>query len=354
MLGLKTLAASLLTGLPLLFAPSPPASPTAKSDGLRVDGPYAHKNLAVYVVSGGTEDARRFITLGEGLKSKTVKLRERGAGAAVNELEIENASDEWLYLQAGDVIIGGKQDRTIGIDVAIPPHSSPQPIAAFCVEHGRWTPRSGASSGASGVAFTDNAAIAGSNAMKISIQDHADQSKVWAEVAADEKRAAAKIAVASPSAPVASFSSTGTYGAIVAQKDLVAGRAEYVKSLLGVIDKKKNAVGIVVAIDGRIQSADVYGSSALFHKLARKLLDSYAQEALLSSGSSDTAAAPSVDDARSFLRSSAAGAPEKSEKVAESTTRTTIRKQETVVFEYTSREKKDGAKTLLHRNYIRN
>ena len=83
----------------------------------------------------------------------------------------------------------------------------------------------------------------------------------------------------------------------------------------------------------------VYGSSALFHKLARKLLESYAQEALLSPHSAVPASAPSVDEARSFLQASATGAREKSEKVAESTTRTTIRKEQTVVFEYTSRER---------------
>jgi hypothetical protein len=344
MLGLKTFAASLLTGLPLLFAPSPAS---VQSDGLRVDGPYTHENLSIYVVSGGTEDARRFITLAEGLKKGSVRLREKGAGAdaSVNELEIENFSDEWLYLQAGDVIVGGRQDRTIGVDAVIPPHSGRQPIAAFCVEHGRWTPRGDATKGRAS-AFADNTAIAGSNAMKMSIQGEADQSRVWAEVARDEKRAAAKLKT-----NVAA--STGTYDAIVSNEKLAASRADYLGILLPRIEKTKDAVGLVVAIDGRVQSADVYGSSALFHKLARKLLESYAQEALLSPQSAVRPAAPSVDEARSFLQASATGAREKSEKVAESTTRTTIRKEQTVVFEYTSREREAGQKTLLHRNYVR-
>jgi uncharacterized protein (DUF1810 family) len=172
---------------------------------------------------------------------------------------------------------------------------------------------------------------------------------VWAEVARDEKRAAAKLKT-----NVAA--STGTYDAIVSNEKLAASRADYLGILLPRIEKTKDAVGLVVAIDGRVQSADVYGSSALFHKLARKLLESYAQEALLSPKSAAPAAfpaAPSVDEARSFLRASATGAREKTEKVAESTTRTTIRKEQTVVFEYTSRERESGQKTLLHRNYVR-
>jgi hypothetical protein len=63
---------------------------------------------------------------------------------------------------------------------------------------------------------------------------------------------------------------------------------------------------------------------------------------------------PSADEARSFLKASATGSRERSESVAKSTTRTTIRKEQTVVFEYTSRESEAGQKTLLHRNYVRN
>jgi hypothetical protein len=351
MLGISKLAAFLTSAaiLPVLATTAPPSETRTATDALRIEGPYTHQNLSIYVVSGPTEDSRRFITLAEGLKNKSVKLRERGAGvnASVNELEIENASDDWLYLQAGDVIIGGQQDRTIAIDVAIAPRSKPQPIAAFCVEHGRWTPRE-RTGGAAAFSFRESNAIAGSNAMKMSIQEKADQSRVWAEVARDEKRASAKVA-----APVGA--STGTYDAIVSNKAIAASRADYVGTLLGPVDKAKDAVGIVVAIDGKIQSADVYGSSALFRKLARKLLESYAQEAILSpaSGAKDSAAVPTVDEARSFLRASAAGSREKSENVAKSTTRTTIRQQKTVVFEYTSRETEAGQKTLLHRNYVR-
>lgn len=361
MLASKALAASILTGISLLaslLAPSSSFANPASADALRIEGPYTHGNLSIFVVSGGTQDSRRFVTLGEGLENKSVRLRERGAGAnaSVNELEIENGSDEWLYLQAGDVITGGKQDRTIAIDIAIAPHSKPRPIAAFCVEHGRWSPRAGAGDGSSGAAgvfsFKSNTAIAGSNAMKMSIQEHADQGKVWAEVARDEKRATAKVA-----APVAA--ATGTYDAIVSNGAIAASRAEYVAALLSKLEKARDAVGIVVAIDGQIQSADVYGSAALFHKLARKLLDSYAQEAVLSSRSGEAmtdaaGGAPSADEARSFLRSAATGAREKTVNVAESTTRTTIRKEQTVVFEYSSRDRQAGQKTLLHRNYVRN
>ena len=62
------------------------------------------------------------------------------------------------------------------------------------------------------------------------------------------------------------------------------------------------AIGIVVAVNGNIVAADVYASPALFLKLSRKLLDSYALQAVLSrSEAGRSAAAPSVDEALAFL-----------------------------------------------------
>lgn len=316
----------------------------------RVDGPFTHENLSIWVVSGEGSDARRFITLDEGLRAKTVAIRERGARsgedrAQVNELEIENASGDWLFLQAGDVVSGGKQDRTIAIDVAIPPHSGPRPIAAFCVEHGRWTPK------AAGMEFSASPAIAGSNAMKRNIQEHRDQQKVWAEVARQEARAAA--ALADAGAPPTTLSSTGTYSAIVENPRIVSNRTEYVAALLPRIEKIRGATGLVVAIGGRITAADVYGSPALFRKLARKLLDSYAQEAVLAGKSASAAGElPDTAAAREFLRNVAAGGAE--EEVADSVFRTTRRNDEAVVFEYAQPGKDKADRILLHRNSVKN
>ena len=44
------------------------------------------------------------------MREKTRAGRDQ---AEVNALEIENRSDQWLFLQAGDIVKGGKQDRTI-------------------------------------------------------------------------------------------------------------------------------------------------------------------------------------------------------------------------------------------------
>jgi hypothetical protein len=325
----------------------------AIAGGVKVDGPLLDQNLAIYIVRGKPTDARKYITLDEALRTKTVVLREQGTGsgqdrAQVNELEIQNKSDQWLYIQAGDVIQGGKQDRTIGTDVAIPPHSKPQPISAFCVEHGRWTPKSG------GMAFESNTALLGSSKLKKSIQGEKNQSAVWAEVAAQETRARESLQ-ANPNVSAGALSTTGTYNAIVQNSEIRAERAAYVHALLPQLETRSDAVGIVVAINGELTAADVYGSSALFQKLARKLVESYALEALLArkQQGASTAPAPSKEAALRFL-TEVSQATGKDEKVGDSLHRTTRESEGAVSYEY--RDVDAGSQEtgkLLHKNIVK-
>ena len=58
-------------------------------------------------------------------------------GGEVNTLMVINTSDKPLYLMPGEVIYGGKQNRTIGEELVIQPSDKPTPIDAYCVEQGR-------------------------------------------------------------------------------------------------------------------------------------------------------------------------------------------------------------------------
>ena len=321
-------------------------SPEKSGSDPRIEGPFQNQNLAVYVVLDRPKDDRHYVTLAEGMKAKTVLVREREAsgGAAVNELEVENRSDLWLFLQAGDVVHGGQQDRTIGIDIAIAPKSPPQPISAFCVEHGRWTGKS---------TFDGSAAIAGSPKLKTSIQGEKNQSAVWADVAAGEARAAVVVA---GEAPVVSstMSSTGSYSAIVRHREIQARTADYVGSLLPRLEEARGAVGLVVAINGELVAADVYGSPALFHKLARKLLESYAREALLARDPKKTPAEPPSKGAALEFLTSVSRAERRDEKVAAAVRKTTRETARVVVYEYAEPGDAPGESgRLLHKSFVR-
>ena len=107
------------------------------SNNLTIAGPFTHENLSIFLLRGADAfDGSRFIPLDDAMEQKCVIVHETGE---VGQLEVENLSDELdLYIQAGDVVKGGRQDRTLGVDFVLPAKSGRVPIPSFCVESGRW------------------------------------------------------------------------------------------------------------------------------------------------------------------------------------------------------------------------
>ena len=119
------------------------AAPPASLNGYVISGPFSHENLTVFLVHAEevSDEDMNVLTLEEALKEGVVKISEKGEGAQVNQLTVENTGDFPVYLQAGDTVKGGKQDRVIAVDFVLPPRSGKRPVRAFCVEPGRWSTR---------------------------------------------------------------------------------------------------------------------------------------------------------------------------------------------------------------------
>lgn len=167
--------AALLLFLPLFL----PAQDRPRAGDYQISGPYHYRNLSVFLLHG--EDritGRKMATLEEGMARGFVKVYETGT---VNDLEIENLSnDTEVYVQAGDIVKGGRQDRTLGIDMTLLPNSGRVPVASFCVERGRWAKR-GEESAAE---FASSTALLASNELRLAVRDAKNQSEVWANVEA--------------------------------------------------------------------------------------------------------------------------------------------------------------------------
>ena len=140
----------------------------------------AYRQLAT--IKGG----ENYLTLQEALEQKKVVVYETGN---VNELSIENVGDQPVFIQSGDIVKGGRQDRTLGTDMIVSAHSGKLPIAAFCVEHGRWTGRAGEVS----QNFGASADMVATPAMKLAANvntGYADQSVVWSSVSENQQKLA--------------------------------------------------------------------------------------------------------------------------------------------------------------------
>ena len=85
--------------------------------------PVCHKNLTVFPVKLKEGPAKLgLITLDEASEDKALKITEIDDGQ-VNAVELENVSSNWIFLLAGEIISGAKQNRVIGKDTLIPPKS---------------------------------------------------------------------------------------------------------------------------------------------------------------------------------------------------------------------------------------
>lgn len=258
----------------------------------RLGSPITHNNLTVFpVLADETRSTEEFITLDEGLRSGKVRVTEIGADgrlqtirpnqrsadhAEVNRLMVINNSGKTLVLIAGEIVIGGKQDRIVGHDCLVTSSNKPVPLDVFCVEHGRW--QSGTAVGQSHggsteyvVGFQAAKSVMASPQVREKAQAKKDQSQVWSEVAKTERANGVS-------------SSTGTLNKVYSDKQVNA-RLEAFDRSLGPKLIGKNIVGAVVAIGGEIVSADVFANSALFQAYWPKLLKSYALQAV-SSGKS--------------------------------------------------------------------
>ena len=103
-----------------------------------VSSPHVHENLAVYFIHGESAAGPVPLTLQEALDKGSVRVLETGS---VNELKIENTGSEDIFIQTGDIVKGGKQDRVLTMSFVLPPKSGEVALAAFCVERGRWSAR---------------------------------------------------------------------------------------------------------------------------------------------------------------------------------------------------------------------
>lgn len=259
-------------------AAAPEGDPFA---GLTVTGPHEHGGVAVFLLHAKTQDPREFLTLDESLKAGTVTVTEK-QHESVQELVIDNRSDQPLFLQEGDRLRGGNQDRTVHTTMVIPPRSGPMPIPTFCIEQSRWH------AGAQGARFeaAGNDALA-MKSIRLAAKVDGDQSKVWNQVA-QEKKAAEK-ALAAPN-------STSSLNETIDSAEVRKRSDETVAALRGVLDGHPDAVGVAIVLHGKLEEVDVYPGRSLLAKLLPRLIASYAVQAATGDKPAAPPPAPRADE----------------------------------------------------------
>ena len=279
----------------------------------RISGPITHKNLTIFLIHGADASSNKdLITLEEALKMKIFKVYET---EDVNELMVENISLKYdVFIQSGDIVKGGKQDRVLAISVIIPRNSGKVSIEAFCVESDRWEGRgnesrkefssseerivskelkmatngvvtgggfgtgSGNGNGSgSGSAPPPPPGTDGTRTVSevVTVAGRGSQAEVWKEVTNAQKNISANMTV-----DVTANSSASSLQLSLENKKLVKEREAFAKSFSDLTKGRNDVIGYAFAINGKINSADIYVSNHLFTKLWPKMVKAAVVEAI--------------------------------------------------------------------------
>jgi hypothetical protein len=218
-----------------------------------------------------------YLSLDEAMRRRVLVVREMSS-PTVPVLEVENIGDNPVLILAGEILVGGKQNRILQSDLLLPPHSGARDVTAFCVEHGRWT--------AGGSDFKVSGAMAPAPVRQSAAGKSAEaQSEVW--------RAIGDLAMKAG----ASASPTQSLHDVMEDPKAEARAAPKIESIRGSLGA--GTVGMIAVANGTIYSFDLFCSAPLFEKYKDKILRAAV------TGAPEPVqyfTAPAQPDVRAFLR----------------------------------------------------
>jgi hypothetical protein len=225
------------------------------------------------------------------------------------------------------------------VDFVVPARAR-VPVPSFCVERGRWHRRANEETGA----FSSAKHYLSSKGLKVASRLRRDQQAVWGEVAEAQGKLASAV-----DAKVADDVSPSGYELTLDHAKVRDRRAAYVTALATIVDVRPDTVGFLFAVNGQINSAEVYASAGLFRKYWRKLLESAAVEAVAELPAEPvTVTPPGLAVVAEFLKATSRAAG-REQKITERVTLKTRRRGGDVLFETHDTAHPAAA---VHRSYL--
>lgn len=238
--------------------------------------PVSYRNVSVIPVLTTKKpdpNEQDYVSLEEAKKNDWVEIVEKPGDEEVSELQVRNKGPRPLLLLAGQLLIGGKQDRIVGKDTVVPPGETVL-VPVYCVEHGRWS--------GSSMKFEYRDMQVPARVKESAMYAH--QEDVWAKVSEYNKSAAATPGVSTIQAGLDSDE---------VRKAVDEGLALIVAGL-----KDERVVGLIYCVDGKVTSMELFGSPKLFASSRDGLLRGMLADAAVNSG---TEQSPDLEAAKRFL-----------------------------------------------------
>ena len=230
---------------------------------LRVGGLIKHKSLAVFPLFAESGGGINYLLADEAIAGGTVKVEEVGEAGSVPELLVDNQDDALVLFLEGEELRGAKQNRVLNTSVLVAAKTRTK-IPVSCVEQGRWRYQSRhfGSAGSHGSPklrhvlkkSVQNSAMAGAG-------HRSDQGEVWREVQRQ-------------------MNSLGSVSETMAMSDTYETHGDQVAEYKANVPYVDGAVGLAVAVAGKLVSVDLFDKPATYRKVWSRLLTGSIMDAL--------------------------------------------------------------------------
>lgn len=241
-----------------------------------------HKGMSVFPLYNGGDDTL-YITLTEAMDAGLLKITELDNYGSVPELKVINQASIPVLLLDGEELAGAKQNRVLNTTILLKENSETV-IPVSCTEQGRWSYNS--------LEFTESGNVASyrvrrhksasvNKSLKNQGEFRSDQRRVWEGIDEISRKARVK-------------SSTR------AMQDVYQSREEDLEEYIQSFPVQEGQMGLLVMFNGDVMGLDILSSSIAYLTLHRKLLKSYALEAILMGGEGENGF-NGLDKAKSFL-----------------------------------------------------
>jgi len=224
------------------------------------------KSLTLWPLTrpGALSKAPEYVTLSDAFARGVFTIDELRDGAQVPHVLATNRGPVAVLVLFGEEIRGAKQNRIANASFLVPAKTE-LVLDVSCVEHGRWSRRSGARFASTGEVMSSEIrrkmATRVSKARDAGRGYHADQSEVWGEIHERVRFAG-------------TLSSTGAYA------DYLGTRARDLQEMAAEFHTVPEQVGFVACIGDEVAGLEVIGRPEVFARAFPGLLRGYLIDAI--------------------------------------------------------------------------
>ena len=263
--------------------------------GVSIGEPGRHGRLEVFPLFGSAAATQAFILLDEALASHTVEITETSESGSVPVLKLFSTATVPVLLLDGEELVGAKQNRILNTSI-LAPAGADMLLPVSCVEQGRWRYSSHSFRAADHALFARararkatrmaatrqrRRAAGDRSAHDIASQFDAGQHDVWSDVSDKLTR----------------MSVDSASSAISDGYDAYDERLRMFEAALAAVPGQTGAAFI---LDGRVVGIELLATEAAFRTLYRKILRSYAFDALEAPAAA-TPSRPTRADVEAFI-----------------------------------------------------